>query len=247
MKHEIITNNELGHAYFYFESKSGRLFLAKQIMTELGYKGVGDTLRNYDLIDGSDFVKFYKRNDKPLFDQLFDLKSIGLKSSEVIMLTESGFWKLVMQSRKSIGIKTRHWLASEVLPSIRKTGSFGVAASSPLAMFTERNKQVAISKAVNSSISTGSGEYYKFWNELHLLVTGMDAKTIKALYKSKGSAKEVLRVHLPHLEATESMIEDLWRQGIGFDKIRDTGLHESLSTSFRILLDFGIDLKELGK
>lgn len=250
MEHSIITNPELGHAYFYWESKHGRLFLASQVMKELGYKGVGDTLRNYDLIDGYDFLKYTKKNNPDLFKELFDLKSIGHRASEIIMLTESGFWKLVMQSRKSIGIKTRHWLASEVLPSIRKTGTYSVANDSPLAIFTERSKQLELSKSTNSAlqktVKTGD-EYSKFWNELHVMVVGLDANGIKELYQSKGSAKEVLRKNLPHLEATEAVIEDIWAKGIGLEKIKDTNLHKSLAHSFNALISLGIDLKTLGK
>jgi prophage antirepressor-like protein len=247
MEHSIITNQELGHAYFYWESKHGRLFLAKQIMFELGYKGVGDTLRSYELIDGHDFIKFTKKNDPFLFKELFDLKSIGQRASEIIMLTESGFWKLLMQSRKSVGVKTRHWLASEVLPSIRKTGVYSIANNSPLAIFTERGKQLELSKAVNAQIGKTTEEYSKFWNDLHKMVVGLDAKGIKNLYQSKTSAKEVLRKHLPHLEATEAVIEDIWKQGVGLEKIKDSNLHKSLAHSFNAILSLGIDLKNLGK
>src|SRR6478736_388213 len=212
MEHQVITNPELGHAYFYWESKNGRIFLASQILKELGYKGVGDTLRTYDLEEGVDFVKFQKKNDKELFNQLVDLKSIGQRAGEVIFLTESGFWKLVMQSRKSVGIKTRHWLANEVLPSIRKTGKYEISTGNPLEIFTERKIQLETSKSTNSIISKTDGEYSKFWNELHILVTGMDAKTIKEIYKSKESAKEVLRKYAPHLEATEAVITDFWQK-----------------------------------
>lgn len=250
MEHSIITNDELGHAYFYWESKHGRLFLASQILKELGYKGVGDTLRNYDLLSGQDFMKFSKKTDTELFRELFDLKSIGQRASDVIMLTESGVWKLVMQSRKTIGIKTRHWLANDVLPSIRKTGSYTVDINSPLAMFTERNMQLGLAKSTNAIIhktARTSEDYAKFWNELHLMVVGLDAKGIKDLYQSKSSAKEVLRKNLPHLEATEAVIEDIWAKGIGLEKIKETDLHKSLAHSFSAILSLGIDLKQLGK
>ncbi len=247
MEHAIITNQELGQAYFYWESKHGRLFLASQVMKQLGYLGGNKTLVNYELILGQDVFKFTKKADKQLFDELTNMKLLGQRAGEIIMLSESGFWKLIMQSRKSIGIKTRHWLASEVLPSIRKTGAYTIANNSPLAIFTERSKQIQLSKVVNAKIGSTTEEYSKFWNDLHLMVVGLDAKGIKQLYQSKTSAKEVLRKHLPHLEATEAVIEDVWRQGIGLDKIKDTNLHTTLAQSFSAILSLGIDLKNLGK
>ncbi len=160
--------------------------------------------------------KFWDKSDREIFDELSKMNLLGQRAGEVIFLTESGFWKLVMQSRKSIGIKTRDWLANEVLPSIRKTGTYSIASNNPMAIFTERNKQLELAKKSNSILSkTKDPEAYsKFWNDLHLLVVGLDAKSIKAVYKSKESAKEVLRKHAPHLEATEAVIEDIWASGI---------------------------------
>lgn len=250
MEHSIITNNELGHAYFYWEGKNGRLFLASQVMKQLGYTGRANTLQNYELIENVDLVKFKKKDSKDLFKELEHLKCIGQRAGEVIFLSESGFWKLVMQSRKSVGIKTRHWLASEVLPSIRETGSYEIGANNPLAIFTEKNKQVELSKSTNSHIhkyAKSQEDYQKFWNELHVMCTGLDAKGIRDLYKSKGSAKEILRKHLPHIEATEAVIEDIWIKGIGLSKIKNTNLHKDLASSFKTLLDLGVNLKELGK
>lgn len=246
MEHSIIVNNELKLSFFYWESKHGRLFLAKQVMKELGYAGGTFTLKHAELIDGFDMFKFAKATDKELFKELEQLNCIGQRASEVIMIAESGFWKLVMQSRKSVGIKTRHWLASEVLPTIRKTGTYSIANDSPLAIFTERSKQLELSKGVNAQINKTSEDYAKFWNELHVMVVGLDAKGIKELYQSKKSAKEVLRKHLPHLEATEAVIEDIWKQGVGLEKIKDTNLHKSLAHSFNAILSLGIDLKNLG-
>jgi prophage antirepressor-like protein len=250
MEHLIITNQELGHAYFYWEGKNGRLFLASQIMKELGYTGRANTLQNYDLQPDIDVIKFYKKNDKLIFDELVHLKCIGHRSGEVLFLTESGFWKLVIQSRKTLGIKTRHWLSSEVLPSIRKAGKYEAGQDSPLAIFTERNKQIELSKGTNSIIhkyARSSEDYQKFWNELHTMCTGLDAKGLRELYQTKGSAKEILRKHLPHIEATEAVIEDIWAKGIGLKEIGKTELHKSLAHSFNALISLGIDLKTLGK
>lgn len=250
MEHSIITNQEIGHAYFYWEGKQGRLFLASQVMKHLGYTGRANTLQNYELQENVDVVKFKKKDDKDLFDELVHLKCIGQRAGEVIFLSESGFWKLIIQSRKSVGIKTRDWLSREVLPSIQKTGTYSVGANSPLAMFTERNKQIELSRGTNDIIHKSARspeDYAKFWNELHVMVVGLDAKGIKDLYKSKESAKQVLRKHLPHLEATEATIEDIWQKGVGLEKIRETGLHKSLADSFNAILSLGIDLKDLGK
>ena len=250
MEHSIVTNQELGHAYFYWEGKNGRLFLASQIMKSLGYLGGVKTLYTYNLESDIDWLKFTKKETPDLFIELSKMNLLGQRAGEVLFLSESGFWKLVMQSRKSVGIKTRHWLANEVLPSIRKTGKYEVDPTNPLAIFTERNKQLELSKGTNSIIhkyARSSEDYQKFWNELHTMCTGLDAKGLRDLYQTKGSAKEILRKHLPHIEATEAVIEDIWSKGIGLKEIGKTELHKSLAHSFNALISLGIDLKTLGK
>jgi prophage antirepressor-like protein len=42
-----------------------------------------------------------------------------------LFLSEYGLYTLIMVSRKEIAVKFRRWLAYEVLPSIRKTGTYG--------------------------------------------------------------------------------------------------------------------------
>lgn len=250
-EHQVAINSELGQAYFFWESKNGRIFLASQVTKELGYNRTSrQVLASLNLIDGVDRVNFKKKENKELFEQLSNMNVTGLRASEVIMITESGFWKLVMQSQKSVGIKTRAWLAREVLPSIRKTGSYSIESTNPMDIFTERSKQIELSKSTNSKIAKYArtpDEYSKFWNDMHIMVVGLNAQQIKDLYKSKASAKEILRTHAPHLEATEAIIEDFWQKGLGLERIKETGLHESLAFSFKAMLSLGIDLSQLGK
>lgn len=46
------------------------------------------------------------------------------RQGEANIISESGFYTLVLRSRKSIAKPFRIWVTSEVLPSIRKTGSY---------------------------------------------------------------------------------------------------------------------------
>ena len=46
-------------------------------------------------------------------------------------LTESGVYKLIFKSRKPEAEKFQDWITDEVLPSIRKTGSYSVKQSKP--------------------------------------------------------------------------------------------------------------------
>jgi len=48
-------------------------------------------------------------------------------SQKLILISESGLYKLIMRSDKAEALAFQHWIASEVLPSIRKTGSYALA------------------------------------------------------------------------------------------------------------------------
>lgn len=55
---------------------------------------------------------------------------------QVIIISESGLYKLVFTSRMPEADKFTDWIASEVLPSIRKTGSYSIAPRFELPDFT---------------------------------------------------------------------------------------------------------------
>ncbi len=50
--------------------------------------------------------------------------NLGLRGGETNIINESGFYTLVLRSRKLIAKPFRIWVTSEVLPTIRKTGGY---------------------------------------------------------------------------------------------------------------------------
>lgn len=50
--------------------------------------------------------------------------NLGLQGGDTNIISESGFYTLVLRSRKPIAKPFRIWVTSEVLPSIRKTGKY---------------------------------------------------------------------------------------------------------------------------
>jgi prophage antirepressor-like protein len=52
-------------------------------------------------------------------------KNLGLRGrGGVLILSESGLYKMVMRSNKSEALDFQDWIAREVLPSIRKNGGY---------------------------------------------------------------------------------------------------------------------------
>jgi len=79
------------------------------------------------------------------------LETAGGKQN-MLCVTEAGLNLLVMQSRKASAMKFKFWLASEVLPSIRKTGSY------TLPEFITPAQQHAIQQAVTHAVHTSEGQ-----------------------------------------------------------------------------------------
>jgi prophage antirepressor-like protein len=245
-KELINTDLKLRIGYWDGQLKNERIFLAKEMMTQLGYKGGNDTLKNYELVEGIDKVTLKKKEFPKFFKELTDLKSVGQRTGTVILLYESGVWKLIMQSRKQVGIKTRNWLAREVLPSIHTKGYYDVKESelNPLSYlneFTERKKQLDNSKKVNTEISHTTKDYASYHNQVHKLVNGMTAKEMQDFFKSKESAREITRQNIPENASTIALIDEIFTQyHRTLEEIERTGIHLSAKETFKALYDLGI-------
>lgn len=50
--------------------------------------------------------------------------NLGLQGGDTNIISESGFYTLVLRSRKPIAKPFRIWVTSDVLPTIRKTGKY---------------------------------------------------------------------------------------------------------------------------
>lgn len=98
-------------------------FVATDVATTLGYRNAPDASRHLDDDEkGTQIVR------TPGGDQ------------KVTIISESGLYALVLRSRKPEARKFAKWVTSEVLPSIRQTGSYH---AQPQATRTERAHQLA--------------------------------------------------------------------------------------------------------
>ena len=84
-------------------------FVGKDITSILGYKDTADALKKH--IDSED--KLTRR-----------FADSG-QHREMIIINESGLYSLIMSSKLPKAKEFKRWVTSEVLPTIRKTGSYG--------------------------------------------------------------------------------------------------------------------------
>lgn len=133
-------------------------FVGKDVAQALGYSDTADAIRTH--VDEED-----KHHVK-----VGEIPTLKTSNYGAYLINESGVYALVFGSKLESAKKFKHWITSEVLPQIRKTGSYGVAKTPTemlVLMAQELDKQ---SKAVfevkedvkrlESKIMTVPNEYY---------------------------------------------------------------------------------------
>lgn len=111
---QIFNNEEFGNVRSLMIDNEPWL-VGKDVATDLGYQnGSRDINRHVDEED---------RRKVMVFD--------GKQNKETIVINESGLYALVFGSKLPSSKKFKHWVTSEVLPTLRKTGSYAKVPTDP--------------------------------------------------------------------------------------------------------------------
>lgn len=102
-------------------------FVGKDLAVALGYKDTSDALKKH--VDSED----------KLTRQFAD----SGQNREMYVINESGMYALIFGSKLESAKRFKHWVTSEVLPAIRKTGKYEMVPDNPLP------KAQSVSEAVN--------------------------------------------------------------------------------------------------
>ena len=104
---QIFENTEFGKIRT-VQLNNGTYFVGKDVADILGYQnGSRDINRHVDEEDKHKIMLFDGNQDK-----------------ETIIINESGLYSLILSSKMPNAKKFKHWVTSEVLPQIRKTGAY---------------------------------------------------------------------------------------------------------------------------
>lgn len=87
-------------------------FVSKDVAKALGYRDTADALKKH--VDVED-----KRLLKP-----GEMPTLKMSNYGAYVINESGLYSLILSSKLPTAKKFKHWVTSEVLPSIRKTGGY---------------------------------------------------------------------------------------------------------------------------
>lgn len=106
---EVFNNTQFGNIRVSADEKGELWFVAADVAKALDYRTANDAVRYLDI------------DEKDTLNQ----RTLG-GNQDLVVINESGLYSLILRSRKPEAKAFRKWITSEVIPSIRKTGSYSV-------------------------------------------------------------------------------------------------------------------------
>ena len=110
-------------------------FVGKDVATALGYKNTKDAIISH--VDDEDKTVIQRSEIATLENHIpEDVLPMNFVSAEIpnrglTTINESGLYALIFGSKLETAKKFKHWVTSEVVPSLRKTGSYEMKNYSP--------------------------------------------------------------------------------------------------------------------
>ena len=110
---KIFENQEFGAIRTMSDEQGEPLFCSKDVCDALGYSNGRDAVRKH--------VEAEDKTTVAICDTGSNYKT------QAIFINESGLYSLILSSKLESAKRFKHWVTSEVLPSIRKQGGYMVA------------------------------------------------------------------------------------------------------------------------
>lgn len=142
-------------------------FVGKDVATALGYKNTADAIGKHIDTD----------------DKLTSQIAIAGQRRDVVVINESGLYALILGSKLESAKRFKSWVTKDVLPSIRKTGSYNVHV--PASPLEQLQLQAQAILQVNEKVDTVKRELEDFKYDLPLL--GVEMDKITNAVKTKGT------------------------------------------------------------
>jgi prophage antirepressor-like protein len=254
MNIEKFTKSEFGNLTTITNPKTGiSMFVGKEVAKIFGHSNLTQAIKSARL--NSDEYKVIRLINYPEFkNDLTKFSLVTSKTPTFTILTESGMYKLALASNLDKARPFRDWVASEVLPSIRKHGYYSIAnQNEKILIHSNVSIQKQNSKDINAKnyIEKGIEAVIEYNKNSCLLHTGKTPNEIKRIAKDSGlpsiqrtSAKEVLRHTKPELACAMSFTDDLVKKGFDLKTVSELSLKCAIPL-FQGMIELGIKPKEL--
>lgn len=146
-------------------------FVGKDVAVALGYKNTKDALATH--VDDCDKIMGSQNATPSIKD------SMG-REQYPTWINESGLYALIFGSKLESAKRFKHWVTSEVLPTIRKTGSY----QKPMSALELMELQMQAIKEVDAKVSEVNKDLQDFKEDMPIL--GIEESRITAAVKKKG-------------------------------------------------------------
>ena len=113
---QIFENPDFGQVRVFIEEDKP-LFVAKDVAVLLGYSNPAEAIITH--CKSGDIEKRYVAHEN------------GIGGTNLQVINESNLYRLIMGSKTSNALKFQDWVVEDVLPSIRRTGSYSVQHKLP--------------------------------------------------------------------------------------------------------------------
>lgn len=228
------------------------MFIAPEIGKMWGHTNMKQVVNR--ILNKNEYKVISKSKFPEFFNQLVSNKLLPSKAQRIQLVTESAVYKLALASNLEKAKPFRDWVASEVLPSIRKHGYYSIAnQTNEILIHTNISIQKCNSKDINAKnyIEKGIESVIEYNRQSCLLHTGKTPHEIKAIGQKAGlksadrnSAKEVLRHIKPELACGMSFTDSLVKEGFDLKTVSELSLKCAVPL-FQGMIEIGITPKEL--
>jgi prophage antirepressor-like protein len=225
MKIDKFSNEAFGDLTTIKSPTTGKImFVGQEIAKQWGHSNLTQAIKSAKL-DRDEFKVIFIKDFPEFREQLTNLGLVSPVIARFTLVSESGLYKLAIASNLEKGQQFRNWIAKEVLPQIRETGSFSFDSISrkDLLEQTVRDVQVKNSIKINEKNYNEGGvpAIIDYNRENCKQVSGMYPNEIlKVAGKKSGSAKEVLRKSMPELAATMSLNDHFVDKGAKLEQLK---------------------------
>jgi len=114
--------------YYFADDPTMPWFFAKPIHTRLGATKIGHTLKRVSASRKSSLGDLIKAKGQPQGGSSDD-PPLNQNDKKAIYVNEYGLYDVMLGSQKEEAVPFREWVTGVVLPSLRRTGTYSVAAS----------------------------------------------------------------------------------------------------------------------
>mgnify|MGYP000302684489 CR=1 FL=1 len=83
------------------------------------------------------------------------------QNRNMIIINESGLYSLILSSKLPNAKKFKRWVTSEVLPAIRKTGSYSIEPLQPIERITTKDDYLRAASIVGAAAMSGCPMYFQ--------------------------------------------------------------------------------------